>query len=225
MSSETAASFDDLNLKLGQIVQIHPDVKNPKRRYDCLLVGSLPGESILLTTSPKSDAFPELEEGQMVVIRIMSANGVALFQTRVLFISDMPVFMVYVDFPSAVQFRMVRSSSRVEIALPVLVYSLSHPSLSGVAGKISDISLGGAGLQLYDDIGAVGDMLELKGKFEVGGIQRTVKLKAEIRNKKAEASGNRLYGIRFSESDEDKLLVLFGFIFNSMAFGDVQSVS
>ncbi|WP_370978099.1 flagellar brake protein [Agaribacterium sp. ZY112] len=225
MTTESSPCFNDLNIKLGQVVQIHPDPAQPQARCDCLLVGSLPGESILITAAPGAEDFPHLEVGQQVVIRVMSANGVALFQTCVLFISDMPVFMVYLDFPQAVQFRMVRSASRVEVALPVLVYSLSCPAQSGVAGKIADISLGGAGLELYEDVGEAGDLLELKGKFDVGGIRRTVKLKAEIKNKKARASGNTSYGIAFSESDEEKLLVLFGFIFNSMAFGDVQSVS
>jgi len=224
MNTESSPSFEDLNLKLGQIVQIHPNPADPKQRFDCLLVGTLPGESILISAHRKAE-FPVLEEGQMVVMRIMSANGVALFQTRVLFISDMPVLIVYLDFPEAIQFRMVRASSRVDIALPVLVYSISHPSRSGVPGRIADISTGGAGIELYDDVGEIGEEVELKGKFEIAGIQRTVRIKATLRSKKEAASGNKSYGISFNEADEDKLLVLFAYIFNSMAFGDVQNIS
>lgn len=216
--------FDDLNLTIGQTIQIHPNTDIAHERFDCLLVGCLPGESVIVTAPPETGHFPEVSEGQRVVIRVLSANGVALFPTTVLFVAEVPVFMVYLDFPQAIKFKLVRTASRVEVALPVLVANLSGKKISGEPGKISDISIGGARIELAIDVGDIGDQLELKGKFKVGDITRILVLLASIVKKKPSEKGF-IYGVSFLEADEEKLLILFGYIFNSMAFGRVQVIS
>ncbi len=225
MSDGETLQFDDLNLKFGQIVQFHPNPEDGADRHDCLLMGCLPGESLIVTASPETGLFPQVQEGQQVIIRVMSSNGVALFPTTVLFISEMPLYMVYLDYPQAIKFRRVRNASRVDVALPVLVSNLHKRALAGIAGKISDISVGGARLELYDNAGEVGDEIVLKGKFQVGNIQRVLALRASIANKQRVSEKSFVYGTKFNEADEEKQLILFGYIFNSMAFGNVQTVS
>ena len=225
MSESQTLRFEDLNLKIGQVIQIHPNPEDKTNRHDCMLVGGLMGDAIIITVAPGKDEFPRLEEGQQVIIRVLSGNGVALFPTTVLFVSDMPVFMVYLDFPQAIKFHVVRNSSRVEVALPILASNTQRRQLSGIAGKISDISVGGARIELYSDAGNRGESIELKGKFRVNKIQRLVVLQATILRKEKISEGVFAYGVQFNEDDEDKLLILFGFIFNSMAFSNVQTVS
>ncbi|MFT7561182.1 MAG: c-di-GMP-binding flagellar brake protein YcgR [Flavobacteriales bacterium] len=223
MATETL-NFDDLDLKIGQTIQIHPSLENQNERHDCTLIGCLPGQSIIVTAS-ESGEFPSVEEGQRIVIRIMLPNGVALFPTTVLYVTDIPTLMVYLDIPKAVKFRLIRSASRIDVAMPVLASNLTNSAISHIAGKISDISTGGAGIEMYEALGEPGDSIILKGKFDIEGIQRRVSIRALIRSGKQLKSGQYSYGIQFNEEDEDQLLVLFGFIFNLMAFGNVQKIS
>ena len=223
MSKEDTLSLQDLNLKIGQVVQLHPSSDNVQERYDCTLIGCLPLESVIVT-APASGIFPQLSEGQQVVIRVMSANGVALFPTTVLYISDVPAFMVYLDFPKSIKFKLVRSASRVDVALPVLASNLVARQFGNIPGKLTDISIGGARAEFFSEIGKVGEGVELKGKFQIAKIQRTMSIRAVICSVSTLENNHHSCGLSFDEGDEDKLLILFGFIFNAMAFGSVQQV-
>lgn len=216
-------NFDDLNLKFGQVIQIHPSPGKSPDRFNCILVGCLPNEAVIVT-APESGQFPLLKEGDAIAIRVMSANGVAIFPTLVLHIAEIPVYLVYLDFPKSIQFRMVRNASRVEVALPILVTNLNRHGIRGVAGKIMDISLSGARIGFNQDIATKGDVVEIKGKFDVAGIRRTLSIQALTRSKKPIDKGYIEYGVEFREQDEEKLLVLFGYIFNAMAFGKAKKI-
>jgi len=223
MAEAQLLTLDQLNLKMGQVIQIHPDPADSDKRYDCVLVGGLPGETVIIT-SPTSGRFPQLKEGDVIAIRVMSANGVAIFPSVVLFISEEPLYLVFLDFPKSIKFRMIRTASRVDVAMPVLLHNQTQPGKGTLAGKILDISLGGAQIEIEKDGGVKGDIIEIKGKFEVGNIKRITKIMAVIRMKKPLPDGKFRCGVEFDERDEEKLLVLFGYIFNAMAVGEAKII-
>ncbi|WNO10153.1 PilZ domain-containing protein [Teredinibacter sp. KSP-S5-2] len=222
MSSHEILQFDDLDLHVGNIVQIHP---NPKEstRFDCTYIGGIPGEAVIVSVSPTGE-FPVVKEGQKVAIRTSTAIGIAMFPTTVLFISEIPTLMVYLDIPQAIKHKSVRTAMRVEVSLPILVSSTVDRSLRGITGKIADISVSGAGLLLERSVGEVGEKVEIKGKFEVAGIQRLLSIEVMIRSKIQRSNGDFFYGVEFLKGSEDKMLVLFGYVFNAMAIGKIQSV-
>jgi hypothetical protein len=154
------------------------------------------------------------------LVRIKLPSGVALFPTTVLFISEIPTLIVYLDYPRDIKFKRVRAA-RVNVVLPILANNTTDTDFMGVAGKIVDISTSGARVEMFEPLGKVGDLVEIKGKFQVGGIMRTLGIQSVIR---AEKPGNA-YGIEFFEQNEDKLLVLLGFIFHAMAYGETQTIA
>ena len=105
------------------------------------------------------------------------------------------------------------------VAQPILVSNLDNGALMGVAGKLVDVSTGGGRVQMFDQLGEVGDNIELKGKFQIHGITRMLTVRACIRKKEGSD-----YGIQFIEEDEDKLIVLMGFIFNAMLTGETDVI-
>lgn len=217
MTDQTIA-FDELMLGFGQQLMLHPNPADKTMVFGCMLAGCLPSESLMVTVEPNG-VFPRLEEGQRVAVRIFLDSGVALFMTTVLFISEVPTLIVYLDFPSQVKFKRLRAAKRVVVAQPVLVNNLDDSTLMGVAGKLMDVSTGGGRIQMFDQLGAVGDAIELKGKFNIHGITRLLTVRACIRKKE----GND-YGVQFVEEDEDKLIILMGFIFNAMLTGEVDGI-
>lgn len=211
-------TFDELGLGMGQQLLLHPNPADKKLVFSSLLVGALPSEA-LIVTAPPDGVFPELSEGQKVVVRVFLEDGVALFPTTVLFVTDVPTLMVYLDMPKVVQFKRLRAAKRVVVAQPVLVSNLDNPAHIGVAGKLLDLSTGGGRLKMFDEVGAIDDRIEIKGKFNVHGITRLLNVTACIRKRERDE-----YGVQFIEQDEDKLIFLMGFIFNAMINGTVDTI-
>ena len=223
MSEMVEVDFSSLDLKVGQTLQIVPDSANPKDLFESAFIGGVHSETLILT-APPSGIFPSINEGQMLVIRILLADGVAVFTTNVLFITEVPMFMVFLDYPEKVKFHKIRKAKRVNIEMPILITGLGEGRPRNVDGKIVDISISGAGLEVKDELADVSEAIQIRGKFKVGSIQRLLSIKAIVRAKKALGDGTFLYGVEFLEDNEDGLLVLFGFIFNAMAFGEIQEI-
>ncbi|HEY7773929.1 MAG TPA: flagellar brake protein [Marinagarivorans sp.] len=210
--------FGALDITFGQQFLLHPDPTNKKMVFSCTLIGCLEGQSLIIGPDG-AGVFPSLAEGQKIIVRIVLDSGIALFPTTVLFISDIPAVMIYLDFPPAVQFKRLRAAKRVVVAQPILVSNLDNSAYTGIAGKLIDISTGGGRVQMFDTLGGVGDRIELKGKFQVHGIARLLTVKACIRKR-----DGKEYGVQFVEQDEDKLIVLMGFIFNAMLTGNLDAI-
>jgi hypothetical protein len=218
MSEPSMVSFSELELGFGYELFLIPDLNNKQQLFESVLAGCI-SEECLMVTAPASGLFPRVECGQRVLVRIRLPSGVALFPTTVLFISETPTLIVYLDYPRDIKFKRVRAA-RVFVSLPILVNSKIDDSIFGVAGKIVDVSTSGARIESSDRLGTVGDLIEIKGKFQVGNMVRMLTINCIIRAEKA----NKIYGVEFSEQNEDKLLVLLGFIYQAMVFNNAQAV-
>lgn len=222
MNDPTMVEFGGLDLTFGQELFILPDSNDKKLIFECVLVGCIPNECIMVT-APSSGLFPKVVQGQRVLIRIKLPSGVALFPTTILFIGELPTLIVYCDYPRDIKFKLVRAA-RVNVALPVLCNNLTMSNKSAVTGKIADISTTGARIDMFEPLGVPGNIIEMKGKFSVGGITRVVGIQSIIRAIIPSKDGAS-YGVEFFEKDEDKLIILMGFIFNAMTHGNTQLIS
>lgn len=228
MVQETSAdsislSVAELGLRFGQQMALLPNPGKSDRTYNCELIGCLGTESIIIGPPADTGILPQLTEGQRVIVRVKLAGGVALFPTTVLFVSDVPTVMVYLDFPREVKFKQIRGAFRVNVVVPVLVVNKTADATGTKTGKIVDISTSGARIEMFESLGGLGDDIEIKGKFQVGEIQRVLSVDAIIRAKSS--TDDRLfYGIEFHEGDEEKMIILMGFTFHAMAFGHLQSI-
>ncbi len=222
MANLETLSFDELDLKVGQTLEIQP---NPTQNqcYDCTFIGGLSNQAVIVG-APISGEFPVVEEGQQIIIRIKKTSGMALFPTTVLYMADIPTFMVYLKYPERIKYKSIRKAARVDVNLPILASSLKNRILKGITGKILDISTSGARVIVESDAGEVGDSIALKGKFDVGGIQRMLLVTVTIHSKAIHPKGTISYGVEFLKGDEENTLVLFGYIFNAMALGKIQTI-
>lgn len=221
MGDTLNVSFAHLEVKVGQTVQIVPDPANKKELFESTYIGAILGEALILT-APKSGTFSSLKEGQNLAIRILMPDGIAIFSAVVLYMTDIPSFMVYLDIPDTVKYHKIRKAQRVNISMPIFVSGTSENSSRNIDGTIVDISTHGAGLRVKGSAGEVDDVIVVRGKFNVGSIQRLLSFQALIITQTALEDDVNNYGVEFLEDNEDDLLVLFGFIFNALAFGEIQ---
>ncbi len=222
MNDPSMVNFSELGLTFGQELFILPDANDKKAMFECVMVGCIPNQCIMVT-APASGLFPKVAEGQRVLIRIKLPSGVALFPTTILFIGEMPTLIVYCDYPRDIKFKLVRAA-RVSVVLPILCNNLTMSGKSVITGKIVDISTSGARIDMFEPLGVAGNIVEIKGKFQVGGITRVLSIQSVIRAIIPTKEGAS-YGVEFFEKDEDKLLVLLGFIFHCMVFGHTLAIS
>jgi hypothetical protein len=221
-SPEQWLGFDALSVAMGQELQIYPDPEDKSHFHRGILAGVLPDEALLITHCEPNDV-PDMESGQRIVVRINLPVGVAIFPATVMFITHQPRLIIYVDFPSAVKFRQVRGALRVNVTLPVIGSNLDRPTIYGVPGKIKDLSETGAKIAMFQELATNNERIQLKGKFEVGGVARTLTVQGMVRSESAEAD-EVMYGVEFMHANDDQKLVLSNFIFHAMAFGSVQLI-
>ncbi|MEY4589360.1 MAG: hypothetical protein RL497_1436 [Pseudomonadota bacterium] len=211
-------SFSELDISFGHELFLIPDLNNKQQLFECVLVGCI-ADASLMVSAPASGLFPRIACGQPVLVRIRLSSGVALFPSTVLFISETPTLIVYLDYPRDIKFKRVRAA-RVFVALPIVAANLTHAAISAVSGNIVDVSTSGARIETQEVLGNLGDLVEINGRFQVGGIARILTIQCVIRSEKTDKS----YGVEFFEQSEDKLLVLLGFIFQALAFNPTQPV-
>ena len=218
MGKPSMVSFSELDLGLGYELFLIPDLNNKQQLFEGVLAGCIPGECLMIT-APVSGFFPRLECGQRILVRIYLPSGVALFPSTVIFITEIPTLIVYLDYPRDIKFKRVRAA-RVFVSQPVLVNNQTDECINAVEAKIIDISTSGARIETPEPLGTPGDLIELNGTFQVGSIVRVLTIKCIIRTEKPQ----HYFGVEFLERSEESLLVLLGFIYQSMAFNDAPAV-
>ncbi len=224
MSTEphSLSEFNNLDLRFGQALTLIPNPSVPTETFGCQLIGCIPEEAVLIGPDEQG-LLPRLNEGQSVVVRAKLATGVALFQSIVLYVGEVPTILVYLDYPKDIKFKEVRGAIRVQVALPILVDNRSDPNISMITGKACDISTSGACIETQEELGRLGETVQVKGKFQVADMQRLLRVDAIIRSRNLK-DGRYTYGLGFKSCDEDSLLVLFGFMFHATSSQQVQTI-
>lgn len=217
-------TFDDLKLRPGYPIQIQVETSSGMSdRYPCRFVGALPGRALLLSVPRHNGRFLRLRPGQRVIARTMVANGVGGFTGTVESQSNDPYPLLHLDYPDEVGFKGIRQSARVELDWPVTVLNQNSLDSSELKAKVADISLSGARLELDRVLGEIGDQLTLTGRVDVAGLQRDLVLEAVIRSRVERSTQERkqktpvVYGLEFTETDEQRRLLLAAFVYGRIA--------
>lgn len=212
--------FEDLKIPYGYAVQLQTGSNDAsEQRLSCRVVGCVPGRTIMVT-QPRNGRF---RTGQKLVARLMVANGICLFPVTIESTANHPLPMYCLSYPSSVSFKEIRGATRVDVSLPIEVKNLSALEDQQTMGQLGDVSTSGAKIELREAVVSVGDELELSGDVEVGSIQRNMKLTAVVRSrierstKEMDSEFPAVYGIEFIEKDEERLLMLYAYVYSEMA--------
>lgn len=212
--------FEDLKLGYGYPLQLQVQVEGQVQRATSKLVGCVSGQGLLIAP-PRGKA--RLRSGQKVVVRIMVGNGICLFPALIQSVVTQPMPMMQLSYPKQVNFKEIRGATRVDVKVPIQAVNMSSLPERTSDGVIADISTSGARLEVADPVGDVGDELQLKGTVNVGPIQRELDIQGVIRSRverstrEIEENLPAVYGIEFTETDEDQLLLLYAFVYSELA--------
>lgn len=216
--------FEELKLTHGCPLQIQ--VSGPEgqpERWSCRLVGAIPGRSLLVSVPRSGGKLLRFRPGQKVLARMMVANGVGAFACTVESQSVDPYPILYLSYPKDLSFKGIRGATRVAVNQAVTVTNSSVLSEREMVGKLADVSVTGARLELDEVLGDIGDKIQLVTRVDVAGIERDLRVEAIIRSRVERSTQEReqnlpvVYGIEFTEADEERRLLLYAYVFCKIA--------
>jgi hypothetical protein len=216
--------FEELKLSPGYPLQIQvSDPTGQSDRWPCRFIGAVPGRSLMVSVPRANGRMLRLRPGQKILARMMVANGAGGFASVVEAQTADPYPLIYLSYPQDVSFKGVRGATRVGVEQSVMVTNASALSEIQVGGKLADISITGARLELDRVLGDIGDKILLQTQVDVAGIKRDLAIEAILRSRVERSTQERkqnlpvVYGIEFTDTDEERRLLLYAYVFSQIA--------
>ena len=215
-----------LQLKVGDAIQVQLMAEQNETRYMVRVIGYQPGVSLLIGTPRANGNILLMREGQLMTVRLLTGNAVYGFESRVLRACSSPFPYLHVAYPKEFASTVVRKAQR---ASTHVIASVENPERSGgtkepVPVVIGDLSVAGASLLAPAPFGEVGDVIMIRTKLTVGGIERYLSLAAMIRGVRVREeagsdSARYRHGVEFQLLGPDDQLVLHGYVYEQIALG------
>ena len=137
-----------LQMTVGQRVEIQVAGINVPARFQTDFIGVVKGRWFILNM-PESKRYGELREhlheGVPVIVRFVLENGngeICAFRSDINFVVAHPTKMLFLDWPSSVESRVIRQGRRFDAYLPTQIARLTEDNGSDltVDGVILDVS-------------------------------------------------------------------------------------
>lgn len=218
-----APDIQDLQLNVGDIVQLQFALDETQRKHPTKVIGYLQGKSLLVTTPRIDGKVMLVREGQPVVVRMLSRNSVYAFNTQVLATSLKPFAYLHLSYPQAIEKIVVRKAMRVAADLETNISCVSADDPKAnvqTKGRIRDVSTTGALVIAAQSLGEAGDLLTLTLRIPVAGVQKYLKISAVIRSRREvpqESGGTDWqHGVEFQLLEEMDNILLHGFVYEQL---------
>lgn len=213
----------DLQLNVGDIVQLQFALDDSQRKHPTRVIGYLPGKSLLVTTPRIDGKVMLVREGQPVVVRMLSRNSVYAFNTQILATSLKPYAYMHLTYPQEIEKIVVRKALRVaaDLETNITCVSADDPKANvQTKGRIRDLSTSGAQVIAAQSLGESGDLLVLTLRIPVAGVQKYLKISAVIRSRRELAQENGSsdwqHGVEFQLLEEMDNILLHGFVYEQL---------
>jgi c-di-GMP-binding flagellar brake protein YcgR len=137
------------------------------------LIGVHEGKSIVITAPERDGRLAFVKEGVMFHFRGFSGELVYEFNAPVQKVRFEPYPYLHVGWPQGWQVgkRRLREARRVRTEVPCILYRDPATTSAFVKGVLTDLSTGGAALQLKDPINGLNDLVRLAFRLQVAGQQ------------------------------------------------------
>lgn len=219
-SRVSRSTLDQLQLHIGDRLQLELLADSARSHYVTLLVGYVPGHSVLLRTPVVQNLPIPVREGEPVLVRSFTGQHTSSFQTTVVRVCRAPFPYLHLAYPQSVQQAQVRGAVRVRVNLVGTAFNAERGDNElPVPINIADLSVTGALLEATSVLGNVGDRVELAFKFLVQPNNYEVRLTTgaevqSLRKARQKHGDDEVYvhGVRFSGLHTTESLLLQSFI-------------
>lgn len=191
--------LSQLSLAPGDMLQLQVLSPNHSERYQVRVIGFHAPVSLLVMAPMIKGRLVFIKEGQRFLARGFIGKDVVAYNTRVLKSNLAPFAYLHLAWPDEVQTMRIRSSSRVSVDLVCMLTSEQGQS----AGRIADLSPGGARVLSAVPFAAVGDELKLAFRINPGGVEIYLNVTVVVRtvSQDGEQVITGMEFVRLSEAD------------------------
>ena len=173
-------SFDAVKLMPGDTLQLQPLLEGQTERFSVHVIGVMKPRSLLVTAPLVDGKLIFVRDGQTYLVRAFSGLNVCAFKARILKSQLQPFPYLHLSYPDSVQAMRIRKAMRAPASIIVAVHDSEEGRQCG-AGKIVDISVGGARMFSPTKVGEKDQTLWLSFKVMLGDMEEYVKTPAVIR--------------------------------------------
>ncbi len=212
-------SFDAIKLMPGDTLQLQPLLDGQTERFSVQVIGVMKPKSLLVTAPMVDGKMIFVRDGQSYLVRAFSGLNVCAFKARILKSQLQPFPYLHLSYPDSVQAMRIRKAMRAPTSIIVAVHDKEGGRQSG-AGKIIDLSVGGARMYSPMNVGIKDQTIWLSFKVMLGDMEEYVKTPAVIRavGEEDDEQGKRMnvFGLQFGELEQSQRLIIMNLVYQHM---------
>jgi len=212
-------NFEAIKLMPGDTLQLQPLLEGQTERFSVHVIGVMKPISLLVTAPVVEGKLIFVRDGQTYLVRAFSGLNVCAFKARILKSQLQPFPYLHLSYPDSVQAMRIRKAMRAPVSIIVAVSETEEGRQSG-AGKIIDLSVGGARMYSPMQIGDKDQTLWLSFKVMLGDMEEYVKTPAVIRSvgEEDDDQGKRMhvFGLQFGELTQSQRLIIMNLVYQHL---------
>lgn len=218
-AQEENLSLEAIKLMPGDALQIQSLLEGQSERFTVHVIGVMKPKSVLVTAPIVDGKMIFVRDGQTFLVRAFSGLNVCAFKARVLKSQLQPFPYLHLSYPDSVQAMRIRKAMRAPTNTIVAVHQSEEGRQIG-AGKLVDISVGGAKMLAPLPLGDKGDSLWISFKVKLADMEEYVKTPVLIRSvgDDEDEQGKRMlaYGIQFGEITQAQRLIIMNLVYQHL---------
>lgn len=213
---ERSIALEEVKLLIGDQLQIQSQGDQTEDRYYVKLIGYLKGKSVLVTAPQQDGNFCYIKEGRVFVVRFFSGKNAYAFTSSVVRATNVPFPHLHLNYPSQVKGLVIRSGERVNAKIICAVSVLEDTATITAPGVLTNISVGGALLSSKKKLGEKNDLLTIKFRLFIRGIEFFMTIDAAICSVLTDEAGDFLHGLRFAGLPNDIEIALTAYVYHKL---------
>ena len=213
---ESIVALESTLFRIGDPLHLQSSADAP--RLMVRLIGYLKNRGLIVTVPGADGDLVMLKDGQSFICRFFSGKNAYAFTATVGKQTSVPFPHVYLSYPREVRGVEVRKGSRIDVDLIAAISMGGEDDSRSGSGKMVNISTGGGALRAKVALGKKGDVISIKFKITVSGIQSYIVLDSVIRmvSKEGDPSMPYLHGLQFLDPDPNMAMALAAFVYQKI---------
>ncbi len=214
-------SLDEINLGESMQISLLTDDTN-STKYLIKYLGGLDKKSIICTLPLVDDKVYYVKEHSGLLVQLFSGKDVYRFTTVVEAVYNRPYPHMHLKFPRDAYTKKLRKNQRIQTNIITSLINKNPGDFENTksAGRIVDISLGGAMVESTKVAGINNDEIECTFKITINGEEALFAIPSILRSVTEVINSNNTkiykHGIQFKEIAFEEKAILQNFIFQSI---------
>lgn len=214
-SRESISMLDATKIRVGDPLQMQSSAEAP--RLVVKLIGYLKNRGLIVSMPESEGEFVMLKEGMSFIVRFFSGQSAYAFTTTVTKQTSVPFPHLHLAYPREVRGLEIRKNSRIDVELIAAVTAEGETKVS--AGKITNLSTGGAAMRAKGRLGRKGDTVNIKFKLLINDIQTYTIFDAlicAISEDQGDPAMPYLHGVQFVDPEQNMTLAVAAYVYQKL---------